>query len=235
MKKLLCGLICASAVLTVVAVETTVSTIDVIAVDSGLKNTIVAIPGLDLAGGDLVISNLVKTTNLSEGDKLYAFSGGEYESWELNGGHWQRAATRVSISASDGTVTTNESTQASLFSMPVGSGIWLQRSVYANPFYVYAQHVDSPTTTVAPHATALVGNPTVEDKRPKIATPTNGDRIVVPTATLPKYYTYVDSTYVDSKWTSISEGEVSEGLPTITAGTGFWYISNGESAVEISW
>ena len=230
MKKLLCGLICASAVLTVVAVETTVSTIDVIAVDSGLKNTIVAIPGLDLAGGDLVISNLVKTTNLNAGDKLYAFSDGKYESWELTGGHWQKAETRVSISASG--TETSESTQASLVSMPVGSGIWLQRSVYAeqNPFYVYAQHVDSPTTTVDPRATALVGNPTTVNKSPTIATPTNGDRIVVPTATLPKCYTYVDS-----KWKSISKGVVSEGLPTITAGTGFWYISNGESAVEIRW
>ena len=51
MKKLVGGFFCVSASAVFAAVTNVVATVDVIEVDSGLKNTIVAIPGLDLAGG----------------------------------------------------------------------------------------------------------------------------------------------------------------------------------------
>ena len=239
MKKLLCGLLCASAVLPAVAVDVEVANIDVIEIDSGLKNTIVAIPGLDLAGGDLVISNLVKTTNLKQGDKLVAFSDGKYESWELDadGGHWTQAASRFLITA-NGT-TSSDATPASLVRMSVGSGIWLQRSASGtgNPFYVYAAHVDSPTTTVSANATVLLGNPTVTDKTPTISGMQNGDQIIVPNNTaFPTYYTYVVENE-DGAWKYIDSSDALQtGLPTITAGTGFWYkAANAGSLRTMSW
>ena len=239
MKKLLCGLLCASAVLPAVAVDVEVANIDVIEIDSGLKNTIVAIPGLDLAGGDLVISNLVKTTNLKQGDKLVAFSDGKYESWELDadGGHWTQAASRFLITA-NGT-TSSDATPASLVTMSVGSGIWLQRSVFAkgNSFYIYATHVDSPSTTVAANATVLLGNPTVTDKTPTISGAQNGDQIIVPVEGV--FLSRRTFTYTDGAWKYIdSSDKLQTGLPEnlIVAGTGFWYkAANAGSTRSVSW
>ena len=231
MKKLLCGLLCASAVFPVVAVEVEVANIDVIAIDSGLKNTIVAIPGLDLSGGDLAISNLVKTTNLKQGDKLVAFSDGKYESWELDadGGHWTQAANRFFISAG-GTVS-NDTTSASLVTMSAGSGIWLQRSDVSGPFYVYAAHVDSPTNTVAAGATVLLGNPTGSSKAPTISGAQNGDKIIVPDATA--FLSRRIFTYDGGVW---KYDNASTDLPSVVAGTGFWYKAyNAGSARSVSW
>ena len=234
MKKLLCGLLCASAVFPAVAsVEVEVANIDVIAINSGLTNTIVAIPGLDLAGGDLVISNLVKTANLTAGDKLVAFCDGKYESWQLDaGGHWAQAAQRFFISA--GGTESNDTTPASLVTMSAGSGIWLQRSDISKPFYVYAAHVDSPTNTVAAGATVLLGNPG-SSKAPTISGAQNGDQIIVPVAgefLSQRIFSYdgVDWKYIDS------DDEAKIGLPTIVAGTGFWYkASNTGSQRSVSW
>ena len=233
MKKLLCGLLCASAVFPVVAVEVEVANIDVIAIDSGLKNTIVAIPGLDLSGGDLVISNLVKTTNLKRGDMLVAFSDGKYESWELDadGGHWTHAANRFFISA-DGT-TSNDTTVASLVRMSAGSGIWLQRSVFAkgNSFYIYAAHVASPSTTVDANATVLLGNPTLTDKAPTIVGAQNGDKIIVPDATA--FLSRRIFTYNGGAW---KYDNASTDLPSVVAGTGFWYkAADVGSQRSVSW
>ena len=231
MKKLLCGILCASACAAVASVEQVVSTIEVRAVDSGLTNTIVAIPGLDLAtGGGLAISNLVKTTNLAAGDKLVAFSGGNYESWELNADKvWEKNAQLITIDA-NGTVSNKEGTEASLVTLGVGSGIWLSRvaSGASAPFYVYAQQPASYSTTIS--GTSLVGNPTAGNKAPVIAGCASGDKILVPGAGVsPKEYDY-DGT----KWTyRAGWNGPQEGLPTIPAGTGFWYVV-GANATEVT-
>ena len=116
--------------------------------------------------------------NLTAGDKLVAFSDGKYESWELDASkHWAQAASRFFITASG--TTSNDTTAASLVRMSVGSGIWLQRSASgtSNPFYVYAAHVDDPTTPVSANATVLLGNPTTTSKAPTIDGAQSGDHL----------------------------------------------------------
>ena len=236
MKKLLCGFVCAAVGAALAVDSPTVATVDVIEIDSGLKNTVVAIPGLDLAGDNLVISNLVKTKNLSVGDMLYAFGDdGKYDSWRLNESkHWQHAENKYIITAEGPQLV--EASSADTVRMPVGSGIWLSRSVYAknNPFYVYASHVGEPITIVAATATKLVGNPTLSSRQPTIATPQEGDQVIVPKSGMPVTYTYKGSSWtVQSGWS----GETTTTLPSIAAGTGFWYVSNSNSVsgVTISW
>ena len=232
MKKLLCGILCASAGAALAVVESTVATIEVRAIDSGMTNTIVAIPGLDLTGDTLVISNLVKTTNLAAGDELMAFANGSYKTWELDAsGHWAEPTDEVSMSGS-GDESQSAGTPASQFEMGVGSGIWLSRKVsgVSSPFYVYALHSDTMTSTVAAGTTALLGNPTTGNSRPTVTGCVANDQIVVPTAGIAKRYTYDGSA-----WTSWSGLEQSSGLPNIVAGTGFWYISKGSGDVTVSW
>ena len=234
MKKILCGILCASACAAVASVEQVVSTVEVRAVNSGYTNTIVAIPGLDLGtGGELAISNLVKTTNLLAGDRLVAFSGDNYESWELNAsGVWEKNSALITVDG-NGNVSEREGTSASLMTLGVGSGIWLSRvaSGASNAFYVYAQQPTSYSTTIpAADGTSLVGNPTQGNAAPNVDGCVNGDKILVPTSGMPKTYTY-DGT----SWKYRSGFTEKTGLPTIAAGTGFWYVKAGSNVVTISW
>ena len=232
MKKLLFGFLGVSAGVALATTEVTVATVDVIAIDSGMKNTVVAIPGLDLSdGGNLAVSNLVKTTNLTAGDKLYAFSNGEYETWVLNNSlHWEQAAQRYTIKSTGAEEST--ATPASIMWMDVGSGIWLSRQTYAsgNSFYVYGAHADGVTNVVAASATVLLGNPvpTYEGIVPTVIGAQNGDQVIVPTAMFPKYYKFDGSV-----WKSTSG---STGLPQIMRGTGFWYKASASgSDRKVSW
>ena len=236
MKKVLCGIVCVAAGAALAVDPVTVSTIEVRAVNSGLTNTIVAIPGLDLAGGPLVISNLVKTTNLAAGDMLYAFSNGEYETWTLvdsaGSKYWDKASLKCTIDA-EGNATEKAGVSASSYTMSVGSGIWLSRKVSGSTgaFYVYAQQPASTDTTIAAGVkAALVGNPTATDKAPTVSDMVDGDQIAVPQAGTLKQYTYI--TELDG-WRS----GASKTLPSIAAGTGFWYIPSTNSAhqVTITW
>jgi len=229
MKKILCGILCASAG-AALAVQSTVTTIDVIAVSSSLSNTVVAIPGLDLSGDRLAISNLVKTTNLTVNDKLIAFDNGSYQCWILSSGKkWEPFidAMRDGSGESFGSGTPAASKQ-----MLVGQGIWLLRQNTASPFYIYALHVASPSTTVAANATALVGNPTTSAKHPTITTPNVGDEVSIPTAGTLEHYFYTGLQDADKKW--FSAGNYFANPPSIPAGTGFWYKSTG-AAVTITW
>lgn len=227
MKKILCGILCASAG-AALAVESQVTTIDVIEVNSDLTNVVVAIPGLDLAGGDLAISNLVKTVNLTNGDMLFAFNDGTYQAWVLSGCKWAEVTTAGKDSV--GNVAVVVGTPAADTRMLVGAGIWLHRQDTSKPFYIYGAHSDVLTSTAAAGKTTLVGNPTQTSKAPLIPTPSEGDQVIIPTAGLPITYTYRNSA-----WGYMQDGELYTGLPSIAAGTGFWYVSKGASDVTITW
>ena len=236
MKKLLCGILCASAgAALAVATDVTVATVDVIAVNSSLSNTVISIPGLDLSsGGDLAISNLVKTSNLTVGDRLLAFAGGAYECWTLDSNKkWIKPDKKFKITGSgaDEVLTTD----ASMFTMSVGSGIWLSRQNSTSAIYIYAQHTNTLSTTVSAHATALLGNPGLIGARPTVSGCAAGDQIIVPADGLPKTYTYDSTGSNGEHWYSYSKLNKVWGLPTITAGTGFWYCSKGDAAVTVSW
>lgn len=231
MKKVLCGMICVAAGALFASIEATVATVDVIAVNSSFSNTVIAVPGLDLAtGGDLAISNLVKTTNLTVGDRMLAFSGGKYDCWTLSDDKiWVKPTAKFSLNAV-GDIEANNTLDASLVTKAVGSGIWLSRQDASKPIYIYAQHTNTLSSTVAAGTTALLGNPSQNSKAPTISGCATGDQIIVPTSGLPKTYTCTNSAWYS--WTKLTKNE---GLPTITAGTGFWYVSKGDNPVTVSW
>ena len=236
MKKIVCGILCASTCAAVASIEQVVSTIEVRAVNSGLTNTVVAVPGIDLASdGAVAISNLVKTTNLAEGDRLVAFTNDKYESWVLNASKvWVKNSKLITIDGS-GAVSEGEGTASDLMTLGVGSGIWLSRvaSGTSAPFYVYARQPSTTNSTVAAGSAALVGNPTIQNKSPTITGMANKDQIMIPKDKFPEIYTYSDGKW---KWIDSSDKiQESATPPSITAGTGFWYVSKGGSNVTINW
>jgi len=229
MKKILCGFLCASAGVAL-AVESTVTTIDVIEVKSGLTNVVIAIPGLDLAGGELAISNLVKTTNLDVGDRLIAFNDGNYECWTLNAAKKWENTTGVLVDGFGHEVDLTSS-PASDTRMLKGQGIWLSRS---NPsversVYIYGAHSDTKSTSVTGTNAVLVGNPTLVAAAPVISGSATNDVVAIPQfgKKLLKRYQWTGTT-----WSSAGD---TTSLPATGAGTGFWYIPASSANVTITW
>lgn len=241
MKKLLTIAVCASAVAALAdPVEITVGEVGVTAINSSLSNTVVATSYTDLGSdGNIVVSNIVKTTNLTLGDSLYVFtSKNNYEGYTLkeNADHVKYWDKDLNITIDkDGNESSTPSTTPSLAQLAVGTGFWLKRSNPSGAFYIYGKPAAASATSLTAGTIALIGNPTQENKAPTISAPSNGDRIMVPSNASNglTIYTYNSK---NAKWWYRPSGKTRvelENPPTITAGTGFWYDPKG--ATQVSW
>jgi len=99
-------------------------------INSGLSNTIVAVSYDDLGGGSgMIVSNLVKTANLSLGDQLVAYQNDSYETWTLTesaGGamYWAKQDNTIAIGGG-GEQSVGTGVSAAETRKVVGTGIWL--------------------------------------------------------------------------------------------------------------
>lgn len=215
-------------------------------VDSALTDTIVAVPWVRLSGGaeelNTVVSNLVKTANLTEGDRLYAFqdASGLYEAWELRNNVWAAIGT---VDVASGTV--QNATPAAERPIAPGGAFWLHRQNPTNngtpvPFYLFGQVSDAAVATAVTAGTAeapvwnLVAN---AGDAPFALNPAAtgvgaSDEIYLVSEGAPTKYTLKNGVWgsivvqtVDGRtvrrWTAADV--------TISKGTGFWYVSKGGS------
>ena len=243
MKKILSIALCAAAVSAFAdPTETLLGQVGVTAIDSGLSNTIVAVSYNDLAGGTgMVVSNFVKTTNLTKGDQLAIFNGtGTYDTWTLEEKDdvkfWAKSDVTFTVDAT-GNLKKGEGKSAGETTQLVGTGIWLVRQDWSNPFYIYGKPVTNPTSTTAAGAWTLIGNPNQTGYKTfeidTVSNPTDGDQIVAPKASDGTlcYYTYKSG----KGWrttNSAGDGWSSEKL-TLGAGLGCWIHTENKST--ISW
>lgn len=248
MKKLLSIAVCASAV-AAFATEVEVGTVGVTKITSSLTNTVVAVSYGDLASnGAITISNIVKTTGLTIGDRLHIFTGSnDYDTYVLteSGGvrYWNKTPT-WGIGA-DGEFYEKSGTPASEVNLAAGVGFWLVRKTDGeNPwngqefsFYTYGRPVSVSSTPTGGNVT-LVGNPNDVPARPNPSAVVDGDRVIVPSSVPGGTVTY---TYKSGKgwwhWegTGSSRARVVGNLPAIPAGTGCWYVPKAGSSPTIGW
>ena len=232
MKKLLTVAVLASAAAAYAVDTAVVGTVGVTKVAVSAKNTIIVTSYSELGSGEkMAVSNVVKTATLPEYTKLYALNGGTaYEGYTLTGGKWVRdlnyAVTAQGIGAS------SESTGTDVPTLDVGKGFWLSLPdavSYSANVVIYGQPPAVTNLAITTAGTYLVGNPTQGDKAPTIQTPAKGDSILIfqNGGTFPTVYKTDGTSWKCGSNTSAS-------LPTVTAGTGFWYIAKGTSAV-IQW
>lgn len=218
-------------------------------VDSTLTNTIVAVPWLDLSGAStpsaVSVADIVKTANLTVGDKLSAYNDqGIYDSWELGSSGW------VSLSTSTADGTTSTAPAAAGRGVALGSAFWLYRQHptsegAAVPFYIYGQVPASAVTTTISRGDAtnpvwnLVANASDAAVTLSSLPGSSTDEIYIVADGNPTMYTYKDDqgwgTLVGQKsgrkvvytWTPATN-------VTIPKGTGFWYVSKG-GAPTFTW
>ena len=247
MKKILSIALCAAAVSTFGDTEVRLGQVGVTAITSSLSNTIVAVSYDDLTGGSgIVVSNFVKTTNLTVGDQLAVFSDGKYEVWTLvqpvppNGPKfWKKSETKFFVNG-NGELTSESGTDASLVSRSVGTGIWLIRKEMPTEsftFYIYGKPATSKTIKTVPGVWNLVGNPTQKkvEITKDIIPAANNDAILVPEAK--GLVTYIYKAKADNgngAWCRAADQYGNLGpAPGIEGGKGFWIMT--ANAVEINW
>lgn len=250
MKKLLSIAVCASAVAAFATdTEITLAEVGVTAIRSDLTNTIVAVSYKELGDGDgnITISNVVKTANLTEGDLLHVFKDAStYETYTLMKDqstdvlYWGK--TQNYVINEQGVLEVTDSADASITTLTPGVGFWLVRNLeewdkQPFTFYIYGKPVsDVAAKTLSKGEAAMIGNTAQTAKNLSITNPQVGDVIQIPDSSNKALritkYKYIG----DGQWKTKKNGAYTYTLPAIDAGKGFWYVAGQEEGTRtVSW
>lgn len=254
MKKLLTIAVMAGA-MSAMAVESS-NTFGILRVDSSAPETIVSIPWLAAGGSNIKVKDVVKTANLTVGDKLYYYDGENYKMWALTANGWEGANIVKNNNVIENSKGGNET-------LARGGAIILVRQnptsgtpAVANPFYLYGQYAAitaGDKTTLPNGAMSLIAPPMTENINITSMTWENvgpKDKILIPSGTpglvgeiirnkandawVTMQFNQPDSTHPLGSW---SEVEVTYAIP---AGQGVWFKSgraadSAETAATVTW
>ena len=221
--------------------------IGVLAITNAPATTIIGVPWVALSGGEVSVSNLVYTANLTAGDtiKVYDATDKVYKMWELDedaGGNkeWVPSTTTTT----GGSSIADEASEATI---PRGVGVWLTRQHPGTPIYLVGMPTDEDVTTPldAPEASGsqtwnLVASPKVEpvDVAELLEGKKATDQVMVPTAGAPKNFLYRNGNWGYIDYESDDYGlvyPVFKTDTTIPAGTGFWYLNGDPGYNQLEW
>ena len=240
MKKLLTIAALASAAAAYATEVIEIGEVGVTKVSTTSRNTVVVTSYNELDGsgaGLMAVSNIVKTATLPVGTKLYVLSGSAYEGYELkyvSGGSGPKYWDRDSNYTVDGTgaiTPAGSSTPTEVPALSVGKGFWIslpQAESYSADIIVYGKPPAVTNLSISA-GTYLVGNPRQDTAIPTVAdNPRMGDRALIFDGGFASTTTYI---YTGSQWRNNNTLALSDDLPGLAAGTGFWYISKGSSTI----
>ena len=216
-------------------------------IDSTLPITAVGVPWTDVGdpAANVKVADLVKTDNLTAGDKLYVYNNGTWLFYQLNSGkEWEAGATANS------SVTPVQAGTPDTATIARGQALYLERQSYSSPFYVYGAVGAEVATTALTGATKyLVASPKATAFAPRNqegsrnitgATAKSrsaaGDQLIVPLAGgATRIYTLAGG-----KWGyATNSGRVTEtdgGYEPVPLGTGFWYVTaSASNSITITW
>lgn len=235
MKKLLSMAFCAAAV-TTLAEDVTVATVGVTAITlpAGQQNTIIAASFTELATGENIsIANIVKATNLAEGDKILLYTDkNTYSAWKLNANkEWEKTDKTYTLDATG--VTENVGDDPSMTTVTVGTGLWIIRD---NPtadakIALYGQYVSAKSTKTTAGAWNLIGN--AGQAAFSSFEGAVGDQIVTVVNGALRTYNYKEGTGKGWYYTTYSAAGATKTYetPSIAAGHGFWYYAASEKTL----
>ena len=198
-------------------------------VTTAAAQTLVAVPfeGFE-AGGKVKVNDIVKTSNLGDGSKLYVpNTAGKYDTWTLTAGEW-KADVQVEVGMA-GTPVEKVGVNSTDVSVDRGSAFWIQPAA-AGCIYLLGQKSDAAGLSTAGNGWHLLGNASVNPvtivNDDKVQEPDKDDTIVVQVNGRLRYYTY--STKKHGWRYTTDEGTLSDPTKdplTIAPGQGFWYNS----------
>ena len=209
---------------------------------SDATQILISVPFLGYDGEAVKVAEMVKTSNLDTGSKLYVPDGnGKYNTWKLNAsGQW--VADKQVVIGADGTPS-SEGQSASQGTVGVnrGDAFWLE-PVFKNgessdTIFLLGQGSDAGISTAVKNCWNLIGNASIADKTIEKATieGKDGDQIIVQVDGLLRYYTYT----TDKGWRYKEKGQWKSYPLVIKAGQGFWYkyasTDSEENTKTIHW
>lgn len=236
------------------ATATSENVIGVLRVDSPYARTIVAVPWVaaSVEAGDIKVTDIVKTANLSVGDELYYYNGKGFDSWRLDENREWVPAKQVSENGGS-----DQSPAADVQGLPRGGAIILVRkNPVDNPFYLQGQvAAEAVTSQTIPASTEgvfhLIAPPCVKNGDVDINSTDDmvwsgcdsGDRIYVyQDKGLNVECRYANKNDKIQWWLGKYPAEGTEPLkptwenpPLLPVGTGFWYFKKGTSATTVTW
>ena len=204
-----------------------------IATSTSQKQVLIAVPFLGYeTRGAVKVCDMVKTSNLDEGSKLYVPDGkGAYNTWTLNSdGEWV-ADEKVSILA-NGQPTTGTSANQADATVKRGDAFWLEpifkNKATSGTIFLLGQGTGDAGSSEAVAGWNLIGNASIAPKTIDI-TGTDGDQIVAQVDGALRYYTYTAA----NGWRYKEKGRWNTANLCIKAGQGFWY--KPAKATTINW
>lgn len=236
----------ASAAMATDVTGLTSETLGWIKVNSSAKCTIIAVPWVNVGGGNVEVAKLVKTDTLSTDDKLYYYDGTQYFGWQISNGQWVGLST-TKADETGKSITLNAPTDA--YALARGKALFIERSDTTKDIYLYGQHETANVSVQVLDGTAeapaytLIANPRMAEVNlnsvTMAGTPNSGDKIIVPgvDGANAKEYTYDSS---KGGWGYLKEGATPI-FPGVAAprtwstdaflpvGRGVWYLSKGGS------
>lgn len=234
------AILAAAAAGSALATVTTQNTLCRIAVDSGAKSTIVALPLKNVGGAEaqILVTNLVMTTGLANKDKLLYWNAnkgtGDWDAWEVSNNAW------VPVESTGGSTPA-----ADTANLPCGSAVWIECNE-PKTIYLFGQYFSSgASTTVVAGKSTMVGPCATTDvpvnslKAKKTdGSFVEGDKIQIVDASntrlgIAEYVWRGTNDDGQFKKLGIENGAVVwnnlADTVVIPAGQGFWYVSKGGS------
>ena len=258
LRSIICASAAAAAMVASAGTVTAGNTFARLPVSSTFESTIIALPfsGCGEDQMQIYVTNLVQTTNLTDGDTLlWKNASGTWYAWEFNGTAWAAVRT-ATVNGSDVTTPANET------AIPCGQACWLNRQNAASQpvFYLYGQvntskrSVEVAAGTGTQPTYTIVGYP-YEAAPLNLATWTGGnvgDTILVPESgnnfgykeyrrgaskwqvSTPTYSTKINPR-TKKETTVITGYTYADTSDTIAAGLGFMYGRLANSALTLNW
>lgn len=206
-------------------------------IDVKAKQTLLAVPfeGYETSG-KVKVADIVKTSDLADGSKLYVPNGGGYDTWTLTGGEWV-AGKKVTVGP-NGEVGEEVTDSASNVQINRGDAFWLEPKFdtgnTTGTVFLLGQGDGTPgTSTVAAKVWNLVGNASTEEVSLAGLESSDLDQIIVQVDGALRYYTYKKAKggwryQIGTDWSKPDEKPLK-----IAPGQGFWYKS--AEAKIINW
>lgn len=232
--KTILSLTALSAATVACAAVTTDNTLCRIEVNSTEAQTIIAVPLVEVGTGDAIpVTDIVLTTNLTNGDTILHKNGDSWDAWVVDNGAWKPLAITEGMS-------TKWTKGAADVTLDCGDAIWVNRQSTSKPFYIYGQVPASMTKPEIPTASGvmkLMGNTQLKDA--KIAeiisgSPKAGDKVVW--ANSANALKTTELQYNGTTWGMYVATPTTVGSRTVLinvwktdipvpAGQGFWYVA----------
>lgn len=198
-----------------------------LSITNSAAQTLVAVPFLGYEAGSAVkVKDMVKTSNLGTGSKLYVPDGnGAYNTWTLNASGQWIADAKVTINA-NGLPTAGQSDSEDV-TVKRGDAFWIEPVNAAGTIYLLGQDAEPGTSAVSP-GWNLIGNASTRDVMySKVAD--NFDQIVIQVAGKLRYYTYKSG----KGWRYQKDnGAWCSDPPCIEAGQGLWYKAASGGTIQ---